>query len=190
MGLIRPQELTSLSGPVSHHAPLRVVPERTVWVEVVLSLKSNRKITDNDEYTRFRLATVQRNTFLHWPRLPSPPMPFPTYVKVFEGEDNRLRDEDAAGLLVDGGRQDVGVDGECVVPHSSSFTHQPESGVLRGQEVPQVFVQHKDQLCNTCIPGRACYIHSFIHGINGNYPKTVILYQSKDDTSHFLFIFL
>lgn len=68
---------------------------------------------------------------------------------MFECEDDRLRDEDATGLLVDGGRQDVGVDGEGVVPHSSSFTHQPEGGVLRGQKVPKVFVQNKDQLCNT-----------------------------------------
>lgn len=43
VGLIRPQELASLSGPVSHHAPLRVVPERAVWVEVVFGLKSNQK---------------------------------------------------------------------------------------------------------------------------------------------------
>lgn len=71
---------------------------------------------------------------------------------MFEGEDNRLGDEDATRLLVNGSRQDVGVDGERVVPHHSSFTHQPESGILSGQKMPKVFVQHKDQLCNTCIP--------------------------------------
>lgn len=49
MCLISPEELASLSGPVSHHAPLRVVPERAVRVEVVLSLKSNQKITINEE---------------------------------------------------------------------------------------------------------------------------------------------
>lgn len=76
---------------------------------------------------------------------------------MLEREDDRLRDEDATGLLVDGGGQDVGVDGEGVVPHSSSFTHQPEGGVFRGQKVPKVLVQHKDQLCNTCIPERVRY---------------------------------
>lgn len=50
VGLICPQELASLSGPVSHHASLWVVPKRTVWVEVILGLKSNQKITINDEY--------------------------------------------------------------------------------------------------------------------------------------------
>lgn len=76
---------------------------------------------------------------------------------MFKREDNRLRDENATGLLVDGGRQDVRVDGERVVSHSSSFTHQPEGGVLRCQEAPKVFVQHKDQLCYTCVPGKVNY---------------------------------
>lgn len=55
VGLICPQELASLSGPVSHHAPLRVVPERAIWVEVVLSLKSNQKNTK----FRLRNSTVK-----------------------------------------------------------------------------------------------------------------------------------
>lgn len=48
----------------------------------------------------------------------------------------------------------MGVNGQSVVPHSS-FAHQHEGGVLRGQKAPEVFVQHKDQLCNTCIARRA-----------------------------------
>lgn len=73
---------------------------------------------------------------------------------MLEREDNRLGHKDATGLLVDGGRQDVGVDSESVVPHYSSFVHQHEGGILRGQKAPEVFIQDKDQLCNTCSEGR------------------------------------
>lgn len=39
MALVGLQQFTALSGPVSHHASLRVIPERTVGIIVVLFLQ-------------------------------------------------------------------------------------------------------------------------------------------------------
>lgn len=40
VALVGFQQFTALSGPVSHHAPLRVVPEGTVGIVVVLLLQN------------------------------------------------------------------------------------------------------------------------------------------------------
>lgn len=42
VSLIGSEELTALGGPVSHHAPLGIVPERAVGVEVIFRLRSKR----------------------------------------------------------------------------------------------------------------------------------------------------
>lgn len=42
VGFIGVQEFAPLGGPVAHHAPLRVIPEGAIGVEVVLNLQITR----------------------------------------------------------------------------------------------------------------------------------------------------
>lgn len=71
------------------------------------------------------------------------------YIQVLQGEDHGVGHKHAAGLLGYGGRQDVGVDGEGKVVFVQ-VPGSPQRGVLRAEELAQVFVEHKDQLCHTC----------------------------------------
>lgn len=66
---------------------------------------------------------------------------------MLQGEDDGVGHEHAAGLLGEGGRQDVGVDGEREV---ASARVAPQRGVLGAEELAQVFVEHKNQLGDAC----------------------------------------
>lgn len=65
-----------------------------------------------------------------------------------QSEDEWFGHKDAAGFFVDGGGEDVGVDGQAVVS-DSVFSHQPHRSVLRTEEMPQVLIKDKNQLGNT-----------------------------------------
>ena len=67
------------------------------------------------------------------------------YIQVFQGEDHRVGHKHAAGLLGDGGGQDVGVDGQGEVA-AARLPRPPQRGVLRAEEVAQVLVKDKHQL--------------------------------------------
>lgn len=71
------------------------------------------------------------------------------YIQVLQSEDHRVGHKHAAGLLGYGGRQDVGVDSEGKVVFVR-VPDSPQCGVLRAEELTQVFVEHKNQLCHTC----------------------------------------
>lgn len=47
VALVGVQQLAALRGPVSHHAPLRVVPEGAVGVVVVLFLQNTKRDTNS-----------------------------------------------------------------------------------------------------------------------------------------------
>lgn len=68
-----------------------------------------------------------------------------THVNVLQGENHRLVNEHAAGLLVDGGGDDVGVDGHRRVAAVGLVAHH-DGGVFRAEELAQVLVEHKDEL--------------------------------------------
>lgn len=68
---------------------------------------------------------------------------------MLQREDHRVGHEYTAGLLGYGSRQDVGVDGEREVVFVQ-VPHSPQCGVLRAEELTQVFVEHEHQLCHTC----------------------------------------
>lgn len=72
-----------------------------------------------------------------------------TYIQVLQREDHGVGHEHAAGLLGDGGGQDVGVDGEREVA-LAHVAHSPQRGVLGAEELTQVFVEHEHQLGHTC----------------------------------------
>lgn len=68
-----------------------------------------------------------------------------THVKVLQGEDDGVRHEHTAGLLGDGGGQDVRVDGQVWEVTSASS----ERGVLCTEEPAQVLIEDKHQLGHT-----------------------------------------
>lgn len=68
---------------------------------------------------------------------------------MLQSEDHRVGHKHAAGLLGYGGRQDVGVDSEGKVMFVQ-VPDSPQCGVLRAEELTQMFVEHKNQLCHTC----------------------------------------
>jgi len=72
------------------------------------------------------------------------------YIQVLQREDDGVGHEHPAGLLGDGGRQDVGVDGEGEVVFAR-VARPPQRGVLRAEELTQVFVEHEHQLGDTCV---------------------------------------
>ena len=64
---------------------------------------------------------------------------------MLQGENHRVVNEHAAGLLVDGGGDDVRIDAHRRVAPVSVVGHL-DGGVLGAEELAQVFVQHKHQL--------------------------------------------
>lgn len=56
VGLIGAQELAALGGPVSHHAPLRIIPKGAIGVEVVvhLMIRLSVEITDCPNHNLYR----------------------------------------------------------------------------------------------------------------------------------------
>lgn len=69
-----------------------------------------------------------------------------THVEVLQGEDDGVGHKHAAGLLGDGGGQDVWVDGQVWKVTSSSSS---ERGVLCTEEPAQVLIEDKHQLGHT-----------------------------------------
>lgn len=49
MALVGVQQLAALSGPVSHHAALRVIPEGTVGIVVMLLLQDTGAVRRGEE---------------------------------------------------------------------------------------------------------------------------------------------
>lgn len=72
-----------------------------------------------------------------------------THINVLEGENDWVVNEDAAGLLVDGGGDDVRVDGHGHVV-AVAFGGHLDGGVLGREELAQVLVEHKHQLGDSC----------------------------------------
>lgn len=72
-----------------------------------------------------------------------------TYIQVLQSEDHRVGHKHTAGLLCDGGWQDVGVDSEGEIVFVQ-IPHSPQRGVLCAEELTQVLVEHKHQLGHTC----------------------------------------
>lgn len=70
------------------------------------------------------------------------------YIQVFQCEDHGVGHKYAAWLLGYGCWQDVGVDSEGEVVFVQ-VPQSPQCGILRAEKLPQVFVEHKDQLCHT-----------------------------------------
>lgn len=68
---------------------------------------------------------------------------------MLQREDHRVGHKHAAGLLGYRSGQDVGVDGEREVVFVQ-VAHSPQRGVLRAEELAQVFVEHEHQLRHTC----------------------------------------
>lgn len=97
------------------------------------------------------------------------------YIQVLQREDHGVGHKNAAGLLGYRSWQDVGVDSEGEVV----FVQVPQSlqcGILRAEELPQVFVEHKYQLCHTysgniakhsvsCLLSEKRYIDSLIFNL-------------------------
>lgn len=68
---------------------------------------------------------------------------------MLQGKNHWVVNEYAAGLFVDGGGDDVGVDGHRHVAAVSLVGH-PDGGVLGAEELAQVFVEHENQLSDSC----------------------------------------
>lgn len=62
---------------------------------------------------------------------------------MLQSEDHRVGHKHSARLLGYGGRQDVGVDSEGKVVFVQ-VPDSPQRGVLRAEELTQVFVEHKN----------------------------------------------
>lgn len=72
---------------------------------------------------------------------------------MLQSKDHGVGHKHAAGLLGYGGRQDVGVDGEGKIVFAQ-VPDSPQRGIFRAEELTQVFVEHKNQLCHTCRGGK------------------------------------
>lgn len=68
------------------------------------------------------------------------------HLQVGNGEDDRVHEEDAAGLLIDGGCNDLRVHHQGGAPWAARarFTCQLHCGILSGQEETQVVVEDED----------------------------------------------
>lgn len=71
---------------------------------------------------------------------------------MLQGENHRVINEHAAGLLVDRGGDDVRVDGHRHVAAVSLVGHL-DGGVFRAEKLAEVPVEHKDQLGDSCRRG-------------------------------------
>lgn len=74
---------------------------------------------------------------------------FLSYLQVFDSEDNRLRQVNLIGLLVNWRRDDWGVDDNRVI-RVDRLAAQSHAGVLCGQVGAQVPVQDKGHPDLTC----------------------------------------
>lgn len=68
------------------------------------------------------------------------------HLEVFEREDHRLGEKHPAGLFVDGGGDDVGVDRQALLLVAQPVHLHLHRGVLGGQEGAQVFIQDEHHL--------------------------------------------
>lgn len=72
------------------------------------------------------------------------------HLEVFEREDDGLGEKDPAGLFVDGGGDDVRVDGQPLLIVPRTVGVHLHRGVLGGQEGAQVFIHNKHHLDLPC----------------------------------------
>ena len=72
-----------------------------------------------------------------------------THINVLQGKNHRVINEYTAGLFVDGGRDDVRVHDHWHVAAVSLVGHL-DGGVFGTEELTQVFVEHKNQLGDSC----------------------------------------
>lgn len=68
---------------------------------------------------------------------------------MLQGENHRVINEHTAGLFVDGGGDDVRVDGHRHIAAVRIIGHF-DGGVLSSEELAQVLVEHKNQLGDSC----------------------------------------
>lgn len=68
---------------------------------------------------------------------------------MLQGKNHRVINEHAAGLFVDGGGDDVRVDGHGHIA-AVGFVGHLDGGVLGSEELAQVLVEHKNQLGDSC----------------------------------------
>lgn len=68
---------------------------------------------------------------------------------MLQGKNHWVINEHTAGLFVDGGGDDVRVDGHGHIA-AVGFIGHLDGGVLSSEELAQVLVQHKNQLGDSC----------------------------------------
>lgn len=69
-----------------------------------------------------------------------------THINVGQGKENGIGQEDTAGLLVDGGGNDIWVHSDGAVP-ASKLTTEFYGCVFGTEESTQTFVNYENQLC-------------------------------------------
>lgn len=72
------------------------------------------------------------------------------HLKVFEREDHWLSEKHSAGLFVDGGSYDMGVDRQALLIMAWPLHFHLYCGILSGQERSQVFIQNEHHLDLSC----------------------------------------
>lgn len=123
---VRTQQPAAQWWPLACHRALRIVPEGAIWSVVILQLSTKQKQMTIDEKCLCQNLSVIRVDSGH--------------LQVFECEDHRLSKKHSAGLFVDRGSNNMGVDRQALLFMSRPFHFHLHCGVLGGQKGPQVFI--------------------------------------------------